>query len=88
MYVNEYFYYTFARMLNELNINPLIDFGLVLPEIELSIVQPGYCPPWLLSLKIGPDLWTITREQCIGFFGWNSMKLFNFILNIALLYII
>ncbi len=34
-------------------------------ETSLYIVHPLYNTPWLLSPKIGPDLWTITRSQCI-----------------------
>jgi hypothetical protein len=40
---------------------PLFVFLIVLPETALYIVYPLYNPPWILSPKIGPDLWIITR---------------------------
>jgi hypothetical protein len=46
---------------------PLSVFLIVLPDSALCIVHPLYDPPWLLSTKIGPDLWTITRFECIHF---------------------
>jgi hypothetical protein len=42
---------------------PLSVFLIVLPETALYIVHPLYNPPFLLSPKIGPDLWTITRFE-------------------------
>ncbi len=45
---------------------PLSVFLIVLPEIALYIVHPHYNPPWLLYPKIGPDLWMITRFECVS----------------------
>ncbi len=49
-----------------INIKNTVKFPLTVFLKSVTRDRPLYRPPWLLSLKIGPDLWTITREQCIN----------------------
>ncbi len=48
-----------------INIKNTVKFPLTV--FLKSVTRDRPCgPPWLLSLKIGQNLWTITREQCIS----------------------
>jgi hypothetical protein len=60
---------------------PLFVFLIVLPETALYIVHPLYNPPWILSPKIGPDLWIITRFECIrDYENQNELKFYRSVL--------